>query len=322
MTLRWGILGASNFARAFMGPAIHAARQSALVALATSSAEKAIGFSAFCSDLRVHSDYDALLADPDIDAVYIPLPNTLHIDWTLKALDAGKHVLCEKPIAMAASDIDRLIAKSDETGLLAAEAYMIVHHPQWLRAREMLRDGAIGRLAHVEGTFTYNNRDAANIRNKAEMGGGGIADIGVYTYGATRWMTGQEPEAITHADLTYENGVDVVARVSARFPGFTAQWMNSTRMYPMQQMTFIGDAGAIRLTAPFNANVYGEARVELHQPDLGLRVERFPAANHYILQVEAFSRSVRDGEPFGWPLEQARGTQAMIDAIHTHAKGV
>jgi len=321
MTVRWGVLGASDFARNYMARAIHAAEGASFDALATSSAEKAKGFQAFCPSLRIHDSYDALLADPEIDAVYIPLPNTLHVEWTSKALAAGKHVLCEKPIAMEAGQIDALIAKRDETGLLAAEAYMIVHHPQWQRARHMLRDGAVGRLVHVDGLFTYDNRDGGNIRNRAEMGGGGIPDIGVYTYGCTRWMSNEEPTEITHADLDYEEGVDVVARVSARFPGFSAHWLNSMRMHPAQVMTFVGEEGVIRLTAPFNANVFGEARVELHQDRLGMRVERFPAANHYVLQVEAFCRSVETGEAYAWPLEQAKGTQAMIDKVYAKAKG-
>mgnify|MGYP003671116519 FL=1 len=318
--IRWGILGASKFAREQMGPAIHGARGAQLAALATSSPDKAQGFAAYVPDLRVHDSYDALLADPDIDAVYIPLPNQLHVEWSKRALNAGKHVLCEKPIAMQASDIDDLIALRDKTGLHIAEAYMIVHHPQWQRTRELVQTGAIGTLMHVEGTFAYNNAaDPENVRQKPELGGGGIPDIGVYTYGATRYVTGQEPLAITHADLTFENGVDVVARVAARFDGFSAHWVNSMRMHPIQDMAFIGDQGIVKLTAPFNPQVFGEARVELHQDGLAVRVERFPRDNHYINQVEAFCETVRSGAPYAWPLEQARGTQAVIDAVF--AKG-
>lgn len=303
-----------------MAPAIHTAPGARLHALATSSTDKAAGFQAFQPDLKVYTDYDTLLADLDIDAVYIPLPNHLHVDHTLKAMDAGKHVLCEKPIAMTAAEIDPIIAKRDETGLLAAEAYMIVHHPQWQRAKHLVQDGAIGTLIHVDGTFTYNNPDPTNIRNTPKKGGGGIPDIGVYTYGATRWVTGQEPTKITHADITFENGVDVIARVSAQFDGFTAHWVNSMRMHPRQDMTFHGDKGLIRLTAPFNPNVFDIAKIEIHQPDLGLRVERFPAENHYKNQVQAFCKSITTGADYPWPLEQARGTQTMIDAVFEAAK--
>ncbi|ABV94341.1 putative oxidoreductase [Dinoroseobacter shibae DFL 12 = DSM 16493] len=324
--LRWGILGAAKFAREQMGPAIHAARGATLAALASRDAAKAAPFRAFAPGLRVHTDYDALLADPEVDAVYIPLPHPMHVPWAMKALEAGKHVLAEKPLAMTAAEIDPLISRRNATGLHCAEAYMIVHHPQWQRARALLREGAIGRLVHVAGIFTYDNRaDPGNIRNAADQGGGGIPDIGVYTYGCTRWMTEAEPEAITHADITWENGVDTIARVSARFPGFTAHWVNSMRMAPFQDMVFHGETGVLRLTAPFNAQVFGEARVELHRPGGGgdhtVTVERFPAANQYVAQVEAFGRTVREGAEYPWSLEDARGTQAMIDAVYAAAKG-
>lgn len=317
--LRWGILGAANFAYEHMAPAIHAANGAELAAIGTSDPAKAAPFQKFVPGLKVYQGYDTLLSDPSIDAVYIPLPNHLHVDWTLKAIEAGKHVLTEKPIAMKAEDIDPLIAARDKAGVLAAEAYMIVHHPQWQRARHLIQDGAIGTLMHVDGLFTYNNPDPSNIRNDASTGGGGIPDIGVYTYGSTRWATGAEPEAITHADITFENGVDVIARVSAQFPGFTAHWVNSMRMHPIQTMTFVGDEGIVRLTAPFNAGVFDIAEVEVHQPGLGMRVERFPVDNQYKLQVEAFCRSVREGVPYAWTLEDARGTQAMIDQVFAKA---
>lgn len=318
--IRWGVLGASDFALNHMARAIHAAEGAEFAALASSHPDKAAPFRAFQPGLRVHDGYDALLADPEIDAVYIPLPNHLHVEWAKKVLEAGKHVLCEKPIAMQADEIDALIALRDTTGLHAAEAYMIVHHPQWIRARQMLRDGAIGELVHVEGVFTYDNSgDPGNVRNDPAKGGGGIPDIGVYTYGCTRWMTGKEPEEITIADITWENGVDVIARVGARFDGFTAHWVNSMRMHPTQQMMFIGTKGRIELDAPFNANVYGEARVVLVQEDGAYRIERWPGINQYVLQVEAFARTVHDGVAYPWSLEDARGTQALIDAVFARA---
>ena len=181
--VRWGILGAANFAREQMAPAIHAAKGAELAALATSSPEKAAGFQAFCPSLTIHSTYEALLADPSIDAVYIPLPNHLHVEWSLKALAAGKHVLTEKPIALQASEIDQIIAARDASGLLAAEAYMIVHHPQWQRAKAWLEAGEIGTLRHVDAAFTFHLTDLENIRNRPDAGGGSLRDIGVYTFG-------------------------------------------------------------------------------------------------------------------------------------------
>ncbi|PCJ05481.1 MAG: oxidoreductase [Rhodobacteraceae bacterium] len=313
--VRWGILGAANFARQFMGPAIHAADGAQLVALATSSPEKAEPFLTFCPELTVYDTYDALLADPSIDAVYVPLPNHLHVEWSLKALAAGKHVLCEKPMTMQAAEFDQLIAKRDETGLIAAEAYMIVHHPQWQFVRRLLDEGAIGKLAHVSGKFSYDNRsDMGNIRNKAETGGGGLRDIGVYVFGAARYATGQEPEEIS-ARIRWENGIDVLTEVQAQFPGFSYSAYVSIRMHPYQEMVFHGETGVIRLTAPFNARVFGEARVEVHGSGLEVQVTRFPGDDHYKLQVEAFGRSVRDGAEYPCPLEFSRGTQEMIDKV-------
>ncbi|MEX0311291.1 MAG: Gfo/Idh/MocA family protein [Tateyamaria sp.] len=320
--IQWGILGASAFARRDMGPAIHAARGARLSALATRAPAKAAGFQAFCPDIRIHDSYEALLEDDDIDAVYIPLPNHLHVEWSLKALAAGKHVLCEKPMAMAAAEYDELIAARDRTGLFATEAYMIVHHPQWQRARTLYREGEIGRLIHVDGLFGYNNAaDTGNVRNRPETGGGGIPDIGVYTYGSTRWFSGEEPTEITHADVDFENEVDVLARVSARFPTFSAHWVNSMRTHPCQEMTFVGKEGIIKLTAPFNPARFATARLELqrnvHGGVGGAQVieERFPGVDHYVLQVEAFGDHVRGDGPYPWQLEDARGTQAFIDAV-------
>ena len=318
---RWGILGAGKFALQHMGPAIHAARGAKLVALGTSSEEKARPFRAFCPDLEVETDYDALLARSDIDAVYIPLPNALHVDWTRRALRAGKHVLCEKPIAMRAEEIDGLIALRDETGLLAAEAYMILHHPQWHRAREIYQAGTLGDLVHVQGHFAYNNAaDPGNIRNRPETGGGAIRDIGVYPYGATRFVTGQEPRAL-RARIGWENRVDTYSRVSADFDGFGAEFTVSMRMSLFQEMVFHGSDAIMRLTAPFNPGSYGEAVLELRRKDGRVTRERFLTDRQYELQVEAFGRAIHEGTDYPCPLEFSRGTQAMIDRIFASEVG-
>ena len=318
--VRWGILGASKFARDFMARAIHAAEGAQLVALATSDPARAEGFAAFCPGLRVHGSYDALLADADIDAVYIPLPNHLHVEWTLKALAAGKHVLTEKPIAMSASEIDQIIAARDATGLLAAEAYMIVHHPQWQRAKQWLEAGEIGQLRHVDAQFSFNLTDGENIRNRPETGGGSLRDIGVYTFGSARFVTSSEPVDIS-ARLIIDNGIDSFAQVAGIMDGphgrFTYGSMTSMRLYNRQVVTFQGDRGMIRLEGgPFNANVNDLAEVELHQDGNRVITDRFPTANHYVLQVEAFGRSVREGAAYPCPLEFVKGTQAMMDIVY------
>ncbi|MDQ2065806.1 Gfo/Idh/MocA family oxidoreductase [Xinfangfangia sp. CPCC 101601] len=322
-TIRWGILGAARFAQNHMAPAIHAAHGAELVALATSDPGKAAGFQAFCPSLRLHESYEALLADPEIDAVYVPLPNHLHVAWTLKALRAGKHVLTEKPIALHAGEIDELIAERDRSGLLAAEAFMVVHHPQWQRAKEWLAAGEIGTLRHVDAVFSFNLTDAGNIRNRPETGGGSLRDIGVYTFGAARFVTGAEPVAL-EARVQRENGIDALAHVFGRMEGgghaFTYHSTTGMRLYNRQCVTFQGDKGMIRLEGGcFNANVNDMAEVELHQQGNRVISERFPAAPQYKLQVEAFGRAIREGGAYPWPLEAAQGTQRMMDRAYAAA---
>jgi predicted dehydrogenase len=298
-----------------MGPAINAAKGAVLSAVASRNPASVGPFQEFAAECRAIAGYDALIADRDIDAVYIPLPHHMHVEWTVKALHAGKHVLAEKPIAMQAEDFDILIAARDATGLLAAEAYMIVHHPQWQRARQMVADGAIGRVIHITGGFSYDNSDdPQNIRNQAAMGGGGLRDIGVYVLGSARYVMGEELENIS-SKIHLESGFDTFASMQGNVGEATYSAYVSTRMHPHQEMVFHGSEGLLRLTAPFNANIFGEARIELHQPNLGLRVEKFPAANHYVQQVEAFGHSIRTGAAYSWTLEQARGTQEAIDKI-------
>lgn len=321
--IRWGILGAAKFAREHMGPALHVARGSVLGAIGTSQPGKAMPFEDFAPGITVHEGYQAVLDDPSIDAVYIPLPNAMHVEWTLRALTAGKHVLCEKPLTMQADQFDTLIEARDRTGLLAAEAFMIVHHPQFLRARSLLQSGAIGPLRHVQAVFSFFNDDKTNIRNQAGQGGGGLADIGVYVFGGTRFVTGQEPLFISHADIELQNGVDTFAQVSAKFEGFTYGATVSIRMFPRQELVFHGEAGVLRLSCPFNAGVHDQAELHLETGKSVKSVERFPNVNQYVLQVEAFCAAARNGLDYVCPLEFSKGTQRMIDmtwAAH-RAKG-
>lgn len=314
--IRWGILGAAKFARQHLAPAIHAARQSRLTVLGTSDPAKAAPFQEIDSSLRVVDSYDAVLADPEVDAVYIPLPNTLHVDWTRKALEAGKHVLCEKPIAMQASEIDALIALRDSTGLVAAEAYMIVHHPQWQQVRDWVQGGEIGHLLRVNATFSYDNSgDPGNIRNTVDLGGGSLPDIGVYTLGCTRFVTGQEPERILYAGIRRENGVEVTTEAVVQFDGFTLTSLTSMRMTPHQNVTFHGSAGVIEVVTGFNPQVHGHAEVRLARPGQPTQIVQFPGVNHYVLQIEAFGAAVRGEAAYPCPLEFSQGTQRLIDMI-------
>ncbi|PIV76020.1 MAG: oxidoreductase [Rhodobacteraceae bacterium CG17_big_fil_post_rev_8_21_14_2_50_65_11] len=318
--IHWGVLGAANFARKTMAPAIHNASGAVLAALATSTPAKADPFRALQPDLAVHDSYEALLADPGIEAVYIPLPNALHVEWAEKAARAGKHVLCEKPIGLSLADIDRLIALRDETGLLIAEAYMIPHHPQWQMAREMVQGGAIGDLLHIEGYFTFRLQDDGNIRLDPALGGGVTRDIGVYTLGSARLVTGQEPANVV-SRFGWQGGVDVSARIWADFGGATCSIYMSMAAPNRQVMTFHGREGFVELVAPFNPVTHREASLRLVRADGEERLTRFPNARQYVAQVEAFGRTLREGADYPVPLEFSRGTQAALEAAFAGAQG-
>lgn len=316
--VRWGVLGAAKIARQMLCPAINESRNGVLAALGTRDAAKARPFVERYPDLRVHDGYQSLLDDPEIEAVYIPLPNHLHVPWIKKALAAGKHVLCEKPIALSAAEIDDLIALRDASGLVVAEAVMVLHHPQWHRVKDLLEEGAIGQLRQIDGVFTYNNAaDPQNVRNQPNMGGGGLLDIGIYPSVTARFVTGREPEAIT-ARIEYEGSVDTVARVHAAFDDFDLDFYCSMRMALRQEMVFHGDKGWIRLNAPFNADTYDAPRLELVRQDRSELVERFVSDRQYTLQIEAFNAALRGGAPFPVTLEFSRGTQSIIDAAFAY----
>jgi len=318
--VNWGILGAANFAATVMGPAIHAAQGARLAGLASASAEKAARFTAFAPDCRIYDSYEALLAAPEIDAVYIPLPNHLHVAWSLKAVAAGKHVLCEKPMTLKAEQFDALIAARDDSKLHVAEAYMIVHHPQFRRARDLVQSGAIGRLRHVDAVFTYFNDDPGNIRNQADTGGGGLPDIGVYTFGAARFVTGEEPLSVPYARIEFENDVDVFAQVSAEFPSFSYTAIVSMRAFPRQEVVFHGEKGILRIACPFNAGVHDQAELHLETAGKSVTTLRFPYVNQYVEQVEAFGATMRSGAAYACPLEFSKGTQRMIDMCFATAR--
>ncbi|MEJ6394006.1 Gfo/Idh/MocA family oxidoreductase [Gymnodinialimonas sp. 2305UL16-5] len=312
--LTWGILGAAGFARTTMAPAIHAARRTRLKSVATRDPSRAIPFAELMPGLIVERSYEALLADPDIDAVYIPLPNSLHTDWSIRAAEAGKHVLCEKPIGMDVADLDRLIATREATGRVIAEGWMPAHHPQWHRTRQMIAEGAIGRLHRVTGSFTFPPPDPSNIRLSADLGGGALRDIGVYPLGGFRLGTGLEP-AVHAVDWTQDHGVDTSAWVAMRCGEIRFDLHVSMRAAKAQDMLFHGTEGLLRLPAPFNPGPEGPAQIVLSRGGTDTQVITFPDIDQYVLQVEAMAASVLDGAAFACPLEFSRGTQAILDRI-------
>jgi len=318
-TINWGILGAARFAREYMGRAINEARGARLAAIATSDPAKARPFAEFAPGLQVHDNYDALLADPKIDAVYIPLPNTLHTPWAIKAMEAGKAALVEKPIGMQVSDLDQLITVSKQTGQLCAEAFMPVHHPQWVKLKELLAEGAVGQLQVIRGIFTFKLGDAGNIRAQADLGGGGLRDVGIYPIGMARYAMGADPTDIS-AHIQMNNGVDTLAEIRCRFGDVVMHAMSGLSQMRHQEMVFHGNEGLIRMPFPFNSGVQGEGRIDLHHPDYSVQTWRYPFERQYVLQVEAFCDSLRSNSAYPVPLEFSRGSQAVIDAAFEAAQ--
>lgn len=311
--IRWGVLGASKFAREHMARAIHEAEGAVFSAIATSDPAKAVPFQAFAPGLRVFDSYDALLADPQIDAVYVPLPNSLHVPYAEKAMQAGKAVLVEKPIAMKAAEIDGLIALSAQTGKLCAEAFMPPHHPQWGKLRDLLCEGVVGELQMIRGLFTFTLGDLSNIRGQSELGGGGLRDVGIYPIGTARYAMGAEPKNIT-AHIRLQNGIDTLAEVRGTFGDVIFTAVSGLTQMRHQEMVFHGSDGVIRMTAPFNPGTFGEAQIEVLGPDASMMTYRYPSDRQYVRQVEAFCHSLRSGDEYPVPLAFSRGSQVVIDA--------
>ncbi len=315
--IRWGILGTAKIAREALVPAIQASENGILKAIASRRPESAAAFAQHYDVELTFDSYEALLASKDIDAVYIPLPTSQHIEWSLKALEAGKHVLCEKPIALKASQIDQLIQTRDRTGKQISEAFMVTYHPQWHKVRELLASGAIGTLHQVQGSFAYHLVDPDNMRNQVSLGGGGLLDIGVYPTVTTRFVTGKEPiraQASIRRDPDF--GTDIAASCRLGFDDFELSFYCATQMAARQSMIFHGDKGWIELTAPFNANAYDSADVILHdQSNGGEQVWKFRKVDQYQLQVEAFAEQIAGKESEIFSLENSKANQSAIDAL-------
>lgn len=269
---------------------------------------------------RAYGSYEELLADPDIDAVYNPLPNQLHVPWTVKAAEAGKHVLCEKPISVTVAEAKTLLAVRERTGVKIGEAFMIRSFTQWLRLGELLREGRIGQLRSVAGFFSYFNDDPKNIRNQVECGGGALMDIGCYCIQAARFGFGQEPRRVVGlVERDPEFKTDRLTSALLDFEGGQAVFTCSTQLVPYQKVQFFGMKGRIEIEIPFNAPKDRPTRILIDETgDLlggGVKVEEFPTADQYTMQGDAFSRAVLEGGEVPVPLEEAIKNMAVIEAV-------
>jgi predicted dehydrogenase len=316
--LRFGILSTAKIGRELVVPAIQDAENCVVTAIASRDLSKARAMADRFSVPHAFGSYEDMLASDVIDAVYIPLPTSQHVEWTIKAANAGKHVLCEKPIALKASEIDALIEARDRNKVLVSEAYMVTYSPVWLKVRSLIEEGAIGKLRHVQGAFTYFNRDAGNMRNMPELGGGGLPDIGVYPTISTRFVTGKEPIRVqASTDRDPEFGTDMYSSVRADFGDFELSFYISTQLAGRQVMVFHGDKGFIEIKSPFNADRYGAEELELtNQNHSQSQVFRFQDARQYKLEAEAFSRAAMGEKEEVVTLESSVNNQKMIDAIY------
>ena len=322
--VRWGVLGAARIALTKVVPAMQRSAECEVVALASRSLDTARAAAAGLGIARAYGSYEALLADAAVDAVYIPLPNHLHVPWSIKAAEAGKHVLCEKPIGLDAADARRLLAVRDRTGVLVQEAFMVRTHPQWLAVREAVRGGRIGDLRAIQMAFSYFNRDPANVRNQAGMGGGALMDIGCYPVVLSRFLFGVEPvRVIAGIDRDPEFGTDRLTSALLEFPGGQSAFTCSTQLAPYQRAQVLGTRGRIEVEIPFNAPPDRPTRIFIDDGrdtfGSGVETRTFEACDQYTLQADEMSRAIRAGRPVAFPLEDAVANMEVLDALFRSA---
>jgi predicted dehydrogenase len=305
--IRWGVLGAAKIAREKVVPGMWLGKYSEVVAVASRDLAKARAMSL----VKAYGSYEELLADPDIDAIYNPLPNHLHVPWSIRCAEAGKHVLCEKPIAVSAAQARELIVARDRAGVKIGEAFMSRTHPQWLRAREIAHSGEIGEVRVVQGFFSYFNRDPANIRNQVAAAGGALNDIGCYPITHSRMIFGCEPRrAMGIMERDPDFGTDRLTSAVLEFPDGQCAFTCSTQLAPYQRMHILGTRGRIEIEIPFNAPPDRATRIFV-----GDRVEELPVCDQYTIQGDLFSRAILENGAVPVPLEDAVNNMAAIDAI-------
>jgi predicted dehydrogenase len=322
--VRWGVLGVARIAVRSVVPAMQRGERSEVVAIASRSLDKARDAAASLGIARAYGSYEELLADPEVEAVYNPLPNHLHVPWSIRAAEAGKHVLCEKPVALSAAEARSLLLARDRTGVLVQEAFMVRAHPQWLRVRELVRSGRLGELRAIQGFFSYFNRDPGNVRNIAGIGGGGLLDIGCYPVTLSRFLFEEEPRrvlALIEDDPDFQ--VDRLASGLLDFPRGQASFACGTQLVPHQRMQLYGTEGRIEVEIPFNAPADRPSRVLLDKgTDLlggGIETLVLDAVDQYTLQGDLFSRAIRERLPAPVPLEDAIANMAVLDALRRSA---
>ncbi len=322
--LRWGVLSTANIGLKKVIPAMQQGAYTTVAAIASRNLAKAQEAARALNIPTAYGSYEELLADPNIDAIYNPLPNQLHVPWTAKAAEAGKHVLCEKPLSLTVAEAKSLLAVRNRTRVKIGEAFMIRSFPQWLRLRELLDQGRIGELRSIVGFFSYFNVDPANIRNQADCGGGALMDIGCYLIHTSRYAFAQEPtRVVSSIDRDPKTKIDRLTSAILDFPGGQSIFTCSTQLVPYQRVQFLGTRGRIEIEIPFNAPIDCPTRIFIddggHLSGKNITTEIFPIANQYTMQGDAFSKAILENKEVPVPLEDAIKNMAVIEAIFRSA---
>lgn len=319
--VRWGVLGAAKIALQKVIPAMQVSRYCEVVAIGSRSLKKAQSASARLGIPLSFGSYEELLARDDIDAVYIPLPNHLHVPWSIQSLRAGKHVLCEKPIALSAAEAKELLIESQQhPQLKIMEAFMYRFHPQWQRAKQLVENGEIGELRTIHSFFSYYNVDATNIRNQAEIGGGGLMDIGCYSISLSRFLFAAEPQrlcGIMEFDPQFQ--VDRLTSAILEFSQGIASFSCATQLIPYQRVNIFGTKGRIEIEIPFNAPPDRPCKIWL-QIGNELKEILLPIANQYTIQGDLFSLAILNSTVVPTPLEDAVANMQVLDALRQSAQ--
>jgi len=314
--VRWGILSTARIGTQKVIPALQASELGEVVAIASRDYLKAQAAARQLSIPVVHGSYEDLLNDPSVEAIYNPLPNHLHVEWSIRALQAGKHVLCEKPIALNAAEAATLVeAAGRHPGLKIMEAFMYRHHPQWRRTLEIVDSGALGEINTIQSFFSYFNDDPANIRNQADTGGGALMDIGCYNISLSRFLFGVEPlRVLGHVERDPAFGTDRLTSGMLEFERGTSSFTCATQLAPWQRVNVFGSQGRVEIEIPFNAPPDRGCRI-WHQHAGGIEEIVFETCDQYRLQGDAFAQAILDDSPAPTPLSDALANMKVIDAV-------
>jgi predicted dehydrogenase len=318
--VRWGVLSTAKIAVKKVIPAMQQSEWVEVVAIASRDPGKAEEHARALGIPKAYGSYEELLADPRIEAIYNPLPNPLHVPWSIQAAEAGKHVLCEKPLSVTVAEAEALLKVQQRTGVVIAEAFMVRNHPQWLRAREVVAAGRIGTLRSIHGCFSYFNTDPANIRNIPEFGGGSLMDIGCYLINTSRLLFGEEPlRVLGLMERDPALKVDRLTSAMLEFPSGQSVFTCSMQLIYYQRMQLLGTKGRIEIPTPFTPPTDRATHILIDDgSDLaggGVTTETFPVCNQFTIQGEVFSRAVREGTRVPVPVEDAIKNMAVIEAI-------